>query len=110
MEKLIKALFESAFIYNGKLYVLNCIRDISDKTDLNRRTVKSNLEKIIKENILKDIGLHLRCDTGPVYYHGSTWILYEFNFPQIGLYDKYSIPHIQWEIEKQLKIKEGNGD
>lgn len=72
MEKLIKTLFESAFIYNGGLYVLTCVRDMSDKTNLNRRTVKSNLEKIIKENILKDTGLHLKCDTGPVYYHGST--------------------------------------
>ena len=106
MEKLIKALFESAFIYNGKLYVLTCVRDMADKTNLNRRTIKSNLEKIVKENVLKDTGLHLRCDTGPVYYHASTWILYEFNFPQIGLYDKYSIPFLQWEIEKQLSKEE----
>ena len=106
MEKIIKALFESSFIFNGKSYVLTCSRDLADKTGLNIRTIKSNLTKIINENILRDTGLHLKCDIGPVYYHGSTWILYEFNLPQINLYNKYSIPYIQWEIEKQLNLKE----
>lgn len=48
------------------------------------------------------------CDVGPAYYHMSKWVLYEFNLPQISLYDKYSMPYIEWEIEKYLTKEQEN--
>jgi len=62
MEKIIKALFESSFIFNGKLYVLTCPRDLESKTNLNVRTVRTQLNKIVDESILIDTGLYLPCD------------------------------------------------
>lgn len=108
MEKIIKALFESSFIFNGKLYVLTCPRDLESKTNLNIRTIKTNLNKMIDASILKDTGFYLPYDVGPAYYHMSKWVLYEFNLPQISLYDKYSIPYIEWEVEKYLTKEQEN--
>lgn len=108
MEKIIKALFESSFIFNGKLYVLTCPRDLESKTNLNIRTIKTNLNKIVNESILIDTGLHLPCDVGPIYYHMSTWILYEFNLSQTSLYDMKHSSYIEWEIEKHLTKEQEN--
>ena len=71
MEKLIKALFNSSFVYNNKYYILTCTRDLINKTGLTGSTIRSNLKKLLSNQILIDTNIILESTTGPEDYHAS---------------------------------------
>ena len=70
MEKIIKALFESSFIFNNKYYVFTCTRDLIEKTNLTGSTIRANIRKLIDLNILIETGYSNTY--GLVPYHAST--------------------------------------
>lgn len=86
MFRFVKLLSNLSFSFNGQIYVFVCINYLVNLSGLNRRTVSSYLNTMLKEGLLCYMP-YKDTEYSKIEYHTSKWQLYKFVFPNKSLED-----------------------